>query len=468
MPTVLDMKVTREDLNPCTIKLDVVCSPDQVENGYRRAYKDYAKQIRVPGFRPGQAPRAMIAKMVPQEDLNNHAVEIIVGSALQKALTDEKIQPHDSPSVNVTKIEEDKECEFTAKVPLAPQVEIGDYKGIEASKPQFDLTDADVDAALAAIDKGAEPVDGSVRAGDFVIVHVKGEKEDEGTNIVGEVGKLDPALDAAVTGMRSEEVKVVDLTLPANVAGSGNAAIKGKARLLLKSSTSPALAEIGNALKIGTKGAFKALEKERQGEAKEALKNHLTRIRESIANEFVTETIQTKLLAASTVHVPDTMWEAVANQRLQELNNEANRGGKSLKDSSEERGMTLEEAIAFWQAEAKVQVQRAVIAREIFAKEKLRLSNEDLNQTLISMAMEYNVHPQALAEAMQKNKNFQELEIRAVFRKVLDFLLENATISEGSAGAAPAKKAKTAKKEVAEEAVETDKPKKTTKKKADA
>ena len=106
--------------------------------------------------------------------------------------------------------------------------------------------------------------------------------------------------------------------------------------------------------------------------------------------------------------------------------------------------------VASWQNEAKVQVVRAVAAREIFAKEKMQLTNGDFTASLITMAQEYQVEPQTLLEAMKRNNNYRELEIRSVFKKVVDFLNEHAQIKEvESLGGAPKKAAakKTAQKE---------------------
>ena len=147
--------------------------------------------------------------------------------------------------------------------------------------------------------------------------------------------------------------------------------------------------------------------------------------------EFINEAIQEKILSGSTVHVPDTMWEAVANQRLREESEKAQQMGKSFEDVAKEAGVTVEEFIAKWQSEAKTQVQRAVIANTIFKKENLKLSNQDLNDTLMQMAIEYGVHPQQLLEAFKKNRGgFYELEVRSVYAKVMNFLNENAKVVE--------------------------------------
>ncbi|MBS1706951.1 MAG: trigger factor [Armatimonadetes bacterium] len=466
------MQFKREDLNPCTIKFEVTCTADQVKSGYDRAYKGFAKQMRVPGFRPGTAPKAMVKKLVDPQQVTNAAAEEIIGQALKDLLTAEKIQPHDSPAVNILKIEEEEPvCEFTAKIPLKPQVELGDYKTLTVSRPNVEVSDKDVDEYLETLrqksGKREVVTERGATDGDMAVVNIRVDGEEgEGRNFMTVVGKTFPKLDKALEGMRAEEMKVETLEFPADFQEKDWAGKKEKVKVTLKSITTIQTPELDDDFAQNLQKDLKSLKSETLADLKAKVKDLLTRAREQMSQEYVNEALQQQLLDLSTVHVPDTMWESVASQRLRELEAEARQNGKTLEDYAKSNGMTLEEMIESWNHEAKIQVQRAVIAREIFALERLQLTNEDLNQSLIQMAMEYNVPAPQLLEYMQKNKSFQELEIRAVFKKVIDFLNSNATITAGEAAPAP-KKVKASAKAADESGDSTDKPKKSPKKKAE-
>lgn len=468
MPTLTEMKVKREDLNPCTIQFEVVCTPEQVKEGFDRAYKAIAKQVKVPGFRPGHAPKAVLDKMINEEAIKEEAAEFIVRGALKKVLEKDKVQPHDSPNVNVVKLEADV-CEFTAKVPLKPVIELGEYKGLAIQRDKAEVTDAEVDKHLeelrARAGKREAVTERGAHEGDNAVISLKKDgAEGDGATLMVVVGQTFADLDKALLGMTSEEMKVETLSFPAGFQNKDLAGKKEKVRITLKSLSSVTLAELDDSFAQNLEKDLKSLKSETVKELKDKLKERLVAAKEEMNQELVHEQLQDELLKVSTIHVPDTMWENVANQRLNEINMEVRRAGKTIEDYAKAMGMDVETMVKNWQEEAKVQVQRAVAAREIFVKEKMRLSNEDLNQTLIQMAMDYQVHPQALAEAMQKNKNFQELEIRAVYRKVLNFLNENAVEGEAKPAAKPkAAKAKEEKPEAESEAKEA-KPKKSTKK----
>lgn len=439
------MTVKRTDLNKCTIQFDVKCTDEQIKSGVDRAYRDFAKSMRVPGFRPGHAPRNVIAPLVPEQDLAQRAVEIVVDTVIKKIITDEKIQPHDSPAVNLTKFDlKAQECEFTAKIPLGPIVELGEYKGIEVERTPIEVTDKEVDDYLDELRKrGAKResvTDRGAQEGDVALVNVRGEKEDgDGTTLLVVIGKSFAAMDKALTGLNAEEMKVATLDFPADFSNKALAGKKGKWKLTVKSLNAVVLPQLSDEFAQNLSGDLAGLKSDDLKALKARLRMQVEAQKAQMSQEMIHEQLQEKLVAASKIEVPDTMWESVANQRMNELAQQAQQQGTNLEEYAKANGMTIDEMLANWQQEAKAQVMRAVAAREIFGKEKLRLTNQDMNEMLIAMSYEYQMAPADLVKAMQKANNFRELEIRAVFKKVLDFLTTNATIAEAGA-AKPAKK----------------------------
>ncbi|MEJ5169430.1 MAG: trigger factor family protein, partial [Fimbriimonadales bacterium] len=143
------MKTVREDLNPCTVQLTVTCEPDEVDSCFDRAYRKLSKKIRVPGFRPGKAPKDVVQGLIPKEELYNTAADSIVREYGFKAIEEQGLQPHSSPSVDLRRLDEEEGvCEFVMKVPLPPKVELGDYKSLSAKRPSIAVTEEEVDRYL--------------------------------------------------------------------------------------------------------------------------------------------------------------------------------------------------------------------------------------------------------------------------------------------------------------------------------
>ena len=467
------MQITREDLNPCTIKLSVVCSPEQVSDAFDRALKAISKEVRLPGFRPGHAPKHMVEKMVSKDELYNQAADELVRRTYEKALKDQNIEPDPGvrPSVELEELDrEAKTATYSAKVPLPPKIELSEYKGLPANRPAIEVTDEEVQYQITELRKrqgSREAVlDRNAQEGDYGVVNIKVEGETgEGRTFMVVIGQTFPSLDAALPGMASEEMRSVELEFPDNFSDKALAGTKQKSQITLNSISAVSMPELNDEF-------AKALNSDSVEELTARMRESIVQAKEQMTRDMVQDQLLESLRGSSKIEVSDNMWEALANQRLSEISQEVRRQGKTIEDYAKENGMTVDELVKAWHEQAKVHVERAMVVREVFAKEKLAITNEELNTELFAMAQEYQMEPMELLEAMRKAGSLQELQFRAISRKVTDFLIENAVITETaevSGSEKPAKKSTKAKPaKEAEVATEEEAPKKkATKKKSE-
>ncbi|MBC8065071.1 MAG: trigger factor [Chlorobia bacterium] len=425
------MQVTREDLNPCTVKLTIVCDAEQVKSGFEKALKSISKTIKMPGFRPGHVPKGMIEKMVDPGHLSEEAAETIVRNAFRKSVEEEGLKPDPGtpPSVELIKIDQEEGvCEFSAKVPLPPVVELGEYKGLPIEKPAIEVTDEEVEYQIeelrkqrhsreAVTDRGAED-------GDVSVVNIKLDGEEgDGRNFMTVVGKTFPQLDQALSGMKVEEMKHLDLTFPDNFQEKDWAGKPYKCLVTLNSISAVKLPEIDDAF-------AQSLKTDNVDDLNIKLREGILRAKNEMVREMVTEQLLERLHERSKVEVSDNMWEQLANRRLQETEQEVRQQGKTMEQHAAENGMTVEALVEAWREKAKVHVIRALMIRTVFEQEKLKVENEDLNRELYAMASEFGVEPQQMMEMLQKNSAMEEIQYRSISRKVSEFLLQNADIKE--------------------------------------
>lgn len=428
------MQVSRQDLNPCTIQLEVECGPEQVSAGIDRAYRNAAKQIRVPGFRPGAAPRHLIDQYVSKEQLRSEAADEVVKHALNQALKEQEITPDDLPAVQVTEFDlEAQKCTFIAKVPLKPSVELGDYKGLGADLPPVEVSDEEVDAQVEEIrkrrGKREAVTDRGAAEGDIAVVNIRVDGETgEGRNFMTIAGKTFPELDAALSGMFAEEMKVLDLPFPETFQEKDWAGKTLRCQVTLRSLNAVHVPSLDDAF-------AQSLNTQSVDDLRTKVRERLIEAKNQIAHEYVGEQLQEELMRRCKVQVPDTMWEMVAVRRLEDLHRDVTRRGKTLEAYAQENGMTVQELAERWREEARQHVMRAVVIRDIFLAEKMQLSNDDFNIALREMAAEYEMEPGDLYDALKKQKAMRELEYRAIFKKVLAFLHEHASIRQMPAGA---------------------------------
>ena len=455
------MQVTREDLNPCTVQLSIVCTTEQVTEAFDKALKTIAKEVRLPGFRPGHAPKHMVEKMVDERELFNQAAEELINRTYPKAVESQKLQPDTGvrPSVELTELDRGgKKASYTAKVPLPPKIELAEYKGLAASKPPMEVTNEEIEFQITELRKkqgSREAItDRTAQEGDYAVVNIKIDGEaGEGKNFMVVLGQSFAGLDGALAGMSAEEMKSVTLEFPDNFGEQAWAGKKKKAQVTLNSISAIKMPDLDEAF-------AKSVQTESVDDLKARMKDSIVAAKDQMVRDMLQDQLLENLRTSSKIEVSDNMWEALANQRLGEIQNQQAQQGKTLEQYAEENGMTMDGFVQAWREQAKVHVERAMVVREIFAKEKLQITNEELNQELFFMAQEFQVEPMELLEFMRKNDSLQELHFRSISRKVTNFLIDNANLTEGEAPAKPAKAAKATKAKADDAPAKEEKPKK--------
>ncbi len=427
------MTITREDLNPVTIQLTVACSPEEVALGFERALKQASKQIKVPGFRPGHVPKKMLDELVDKSALYDEAAEQIIKSQFKKALTEQGIEPDATvrPSVEIKSLNhETGECEFVAKVPLPPVVELGEYKGLPIQKPSLDVTDEEIDYQIEEIRKGKSTreavTDRGVQEGDVAVVNIKPEgTEGDGRNFMLIAGQTFPELDQALAGMKVEEMKNLEATFPENFQEKDWAGKAMSIQIRINSVSTITLPELDDEFAQSLKTESVEDLRGRMTESIRAAKGRMVQ-------EMVHEQLMEKLLERSTIHVSDNMWEPIVAQRLNDIAREQKEAGKTLEQYAQENGMTPENLVDSLKVQAKMHIQRAIMIRDIFTKEQMQISNEELNAELREMAAEFGMPPLELLDILQKQNSLDELQFRTLSRKVTNFLAENAEAVEAA------------------------------------
>ena len=425
------MQVTREDLNPCTVKLTVVLDPEEVQQGYDAAFRGLTKKIKLPGFRPGKAPKAMLESVVPPQEWNEAAAEEIVRKAYAKAVEQEglEVDRTTSPQVSLDALDQkEKKAEFTAKVPLPPKVELGEYKGLPINQPPTDVSDEEIENQIAELQKRRQSrekvADRGATDGDVAVLNLMAD-EGEGKSFVTVVGGSFPALDEAVRGMGVEEMKNVELSFPDDFQVADWQGQTKSVKITLNSLSAVSTPALDDSF-------AQSLELENLDALRNRLRENIGRAKQQMVRQVLFEGLLEALLERSKVAVSDNMWEALADRRLRETAEEQQRNGKTLEEYADENGMTVEALVQAWKDRAKLEVQRALLIQTVYSTEGMQVGNAELNGELVAMAQEYGVEPGEMVETLQQNNALDELQFRALSRKVSDFLLAHADVTIGT------------------------------------
>ncbi len=437
------MQVKREDLNPCTILLTVTCSPDQVKSAFDKVVRDLSKKVRVPGFRPGMAPKAMVEDLLDPKGVYEKAAEYLVNKAYKQAVEEQGIEPEGIPAVDLTKFDRDPaECEFSAKVPLPPVVELGDITKLTAVRQSADVSPEEVDAQIEEFRKRQgtkkEVTDRGIQGGDAAVVTIQAANdESESRTFMVVVGQTFKGLDEALAGMTTDEAKNVKLDFPESFQHEAWKGKKLDVKVLVKSVSAVTLPEIDDTFAQGMD--FDNLEALR-----ERINGAIVHAKENMAREMLRDQLVDGLLAGSTVHVADNTWESVVSRRTMELNEELGRKGSTLEDYVKSNGMTVQDFQEGLQKEALINVQRAVVIQKIFTEQGMKIEPEDVDTHFRTILAENNIAPDKADDFAKQfgGQIREEIVFRAMASKVTDYLVKNAQISEaGSPGPAEKKPA---------------------------
>ena len=169
------MKVTAERIPEAQMLLEVELDDARVKKSLDQAARRLSQRYRIPGFRKGKAPRGIVERALGADVVFEEAAERMIPQALQEAVEQEGIEPIAPPSVEIT---ERSPVKFTATVPLAPVIELGDYREVSVPKPESEFSDELIEKQLLELRRQhalLEPVEREPQLNDRVTADVKAE-----------------------------------------------------------------------------------------------------------------------------------------------------------------------------------------------------------------------------------------------------------------------------------------------------
>ena len=144
-------KFTKKENNTGELKFEI--DQDTIKQGLDTAFNRVKKSLNVPGFRKGRVPRQIFNRMYGEEALYEDALNAVLPAAYQNAVDETKVEPVDQPQINVESMEKGQPWAITAVITVKPDVELGDYKGIEVKKQKRNVMKADVEGRLEELQK---------------------------------------------------------------------------------------------------------------------------------------------------------------------------------------------------------------------------------------------------------------------------------------------------------------------------
>ena len=405
------MSLQVEKLEKNMAKLTIEVSAEEFDAAIEKAYQKNKGKMNIQGFRKGKAPRQMIDKMYGVGVFYEDAANIIIPEAYSKEVAECKdIEIVSQPEIDVVQIEKGKSFIFTAVVATKPEVELGEYKGIEVSVEVPEIKDEDVEAELKkAQEEQARTVpveDRAVADGDIATIDFEGFVDGvafeggKGTDYALTIGShsfIDTFEEQLIGKNIGDEVEV-NVTFPEEYHAEE---LKGKPALfkvVIKEIKVKELPELDDDF------AQDVSDFDTLAEYKEDIKAKLVEKAEKVAKNEKEEKLIDAIIADSKMDIPEAMIETQQDQMVREFANRIASQGLSFDQYMQFTGMTMDAMKEQMKPQALKRIQVRLVLEAIAAKEAFEITEEDIEKELETMASMYQMDIAKLKEIVSDNE----------------------------------------------------------------
>lgn len=430
------MKTTVETLDPVKVKLTVEVEPKRVKQAFDAAARELAKQVSIPGFRPGKAPRRLLEQRFGQGAIAQQAMENSLSDYYAEALQAEDITPVAQPEVDIESFTEAEGCTFTATVEVRPEVELPDHTGVEVEFPAWDVDDAKIDEQLEQMRERfaeVEVVERAAEDGDLITidldVEVDGEQLD-GAHVedaLYEIGSggVTPKLDEEAVGKSAGDVITYQDQLPDEYPEHG-----GKAatfHVTVKDVREKELPDLDDDFAT-TASEFDTIQ-----ELRADLRNTLLSRSIQQAQHDLRGTILERFLDSVDVPLPPAMIDEQVEQQVHQLEHQAEQFGTSVDDLLGMQDTDLDTFTADAREQAEKQVKAQLVLDQLANSLELPMEPSDIDAEIVRHAQANNVSPQQIAQIVQQQGSLPALVGDILRRKAIDAVVAAAEVSGGPA-----------------------------------
>ena len=416
------------------VRLDVEVPPESVREGVEAKVRELGRRVRVPGFRPGKAPRRVVENHLGRDYIYYEALQEKLPAWYSEAVIEADLRPIDRPEIHFDDpLDEEEGFKFSATVAVRPEAELDEYKGIEVPREEARVPEEQVDehleqmrgqfATLAAVE------DRPVRDGDFVIIDFRGERMvggplegAEAEDYMLEVGRgeLLPDFERELVGAKAGERKQFAVTFPMDYAEES---LRGESvlfRVHVKEIKERELPPLDDEF------AKEASEFETLEELRAAVREQLEAAEERrVEGEFRTRVLDAVAEKAE-VEVPEVMVDEKVEEMLESFERSLRAQGVEPPQYYQLAGTSAGEVKDRVRPDATDTVKKELTLDAVASAEGIRADEDEVMHQIGHLAEDSDREPEEIAETMRKNGTYALLEEELSRAKALDFLVENA------------------------------------------
>ena len=426
------------------VALTIEITKAEFEAAKDKAFKKTGKNITVPGFRKGKAPRKMIEKLYGEGVFFEEAFNIIYPDAMEMAVEKSGIKPVGRADVDLGDPAEEGGLTIIAKVPVEPEVELGEYKGIEVEKETVKVLQADVKAELnrmAQRNARTETVERKDKKNDTVDIDFEGfvdgvpfegGKAEHHELTLGS-GAFIPGFEDQLIGCKAGDEKDVVVTFPEEYHAKELAGKEATFKCKVHKVEETILPEIDDEFAKDVSDTCEALD-----DLKKEITERLKAERQEAADNAFEEKVLDAVIDGMKADIPAAMIDAQVDTIVQDFGYRLQMQGMGLEQYLKMTGTEMGAFRAMFQSQAERQVKTRLALQKVVELEGITVSDKELEEEYAKMAEQYKMEVEKVKAIVSKEALEGDLKIS----NALEFIKKNAKVK------------KAAKKKAAEETAE--------------
>jgi trigger factor len=432
------METTKEDLGKDQVKLTVQVPEKALEPALGAAYKRWAKEIKVPGFRKGKVPRQLIDARIGPGVVREEALREALPDFYREALKAEEVEAIAPPEIEVTRFDEGAPLVFEATVDVRPEVRLPDLSTIMVDSPSAEPTGLEVDEQLDKLrDRFAElePVSRDAGRGDHVLIDLKGSKDGEpvegasAPDFLYEVGsqsgpsKLDDELQGSRPGSILKFTDQVHIHRDDEPEHDHSHMEEISFTVLVKEVKAKKLPPLDDEF-AKTVGEFDTLE-----ELRDDVRSRLAEVKKQMVDEEIRGRALTALVDAADLVAPAKLVDGEFNHRLEHIEGDLKNAGLTLATYAERSGSTELEIRSDMRKQAARSVKAELLLEQVAREQQIEVTEEDIGLEIAYTAARVQRDPKEVAEQIVSSGQLSALAGDVLRRKSLDHVVASIQVT---------------------------------------
>ena len=427
------MKVQVENLEKNMAKITVEVPAEEFEKAVNTVYLKQRNKISIPGFRKGKATRQMIEKMYGAGVFYEEAANVVIQNNYMNAMDESGLDIVSRPAVDVEQMEAGKDFIFTIEVAVRPEVTLGEYKGVQVTKVDIEVTEEDVNNALETErKKNARMVtvtDRAAEEGDTAVIDYEGfcegvafeggKAENHGLKL-GSHSFIDTFEDQIVGHAAGDEFDV-NVTFPTEYHAPELAGKPAVFKVKLNEIKAQELPELDDDFAQELSETANTL-----AEYREEVKANLLKEKENEAKRTKEDEALAKIVEASEMEIPEAMLETQCENMVNDFAQRISQSGLTMEQYMQFSGLTLDKLKEQVRPEAERNIKTSLVLEKIAKVENIEVTEEEMDAEVVKMAAQYGMEADKLKEYMgEAEKNSMKRDLAVM--KAVDLIMENVT-----------------------------------------